>query len=315
MTETTALTVHRQEPLSVFSGEEAFSTAQRICRALCSSNLVPESYRGENMGNALIALDIANRMRIPPLMVMQNLHVIEGRPSWASNFIIAALNACGLFSPIRFRVTDLGERDATTYEWTGPKGARERVAKNVKIHDKEFIAYAVERGTGEVLEGPPVTLSMAVSEGWYYRSGSKWPSMPDLMGRYRAAAFFGRLYAPHVLNGMPAVDEVQDTAFDTVPLKGEVIEADPVAKPDEKPAGRPKGVHAALKKAEEAKQAVEEKPAEKKAAKRPLSEPEPAPKDEAPAQDASAGEIIDADYTDADDVFDAPGEDDGYSPD
>jgi len=43
---------------------------------------VPENYRGEtNMGNALIALDMANRMGISPLMVMQNLHVIEGRPS------------------------------------------------------------------------------------------------------------------------------------------------------------------------------------------------------------------------------------------
>ena len=34
--------------------------------------------------------------------------------------------------------------------------------------------------------------------------------MPELMLRYRAAAFFGRLYAPDVLNGMHATEEVED---------------------------------------------------------------------------------------------------------
>lgn len=186
-----------------------------MCRALTTSNLVPENYRGEtNMGNALIALDMANRMGISPLMVMQNLHVIEGRPSWASSFIISALNSSGLFSPVRFKVEDLGEADASYDKWTGPKGAREKVSTKIKIRDRSFQAFAIEKATGEVLEGPVVTISMAVAEGWYSKPGSKWQTMPDLMGRYRAAAFFGRLYAPHILNGMHTEDEVLDLTPD-----------------------------------------------------------------------------------------------------
>jgi len=318
----TALTVQRQAPLSVFSGDDAFSSAQRICKALVSSDLVPEAYRGENrLGNALIALDVANRMEISPLMVMQNLHIIEGRPSWASNFIIAALNACGIFSPIRFRVTDLGPREVSYEVWDGPKGNRTKVKRTAKIHDKEFVAYAIEKSTGEVLEGPPVTLGMAVTEGWYYRSGSKWQSMPDLMGRYRAAAFFGRLYAPHILNGLPTADETADIVATEVEAKPAAAsgEATPLVPVEEKPAGRAKGMHAALKNAEAAKEA--KAPAQEKGA----PEKKPAPKrEEAPASAAKAqSDIIDADFSEDpsgglahhDDVFDAPGEDGNYSPD
>jgi hypothetical protein len=53
---------------------------------------------------------------------------------------------------------------------------------------------------------------MAKAEGWLTRAGSKWQSMPELMIRYRAASFFGRLYCPDILNGMYTADEVADFA-------------------------------------------------------------------------------------------------------
>lgn len=34
--------------------------------------------------------------------------------------------------------------------------------------------------------------------------------MPQLMLMYRAAAFFGRVYCPEILNGMHTADEIQD---------------------------------------------------------------------------------------------------------
>lgn len=118
------------------------------------------------------------------MAVMQNLHVIHGRPSWSSTFIISALNSCGRFSPLRFEMN--GEGDKRTCK-----------------------AWATDK-TGERLEGPEISIDMAKAEGWYGKNGSKWKSMPELMLRYRAAAFFGRLYAPDVLNGMHAAEEVQD---------------------------------------------------------------------------------------------------------
>lgn len=173
--------------LSVFDSAEGFELAQRMAKSLVTSNLVPKDYQGaEKIGNAIIALDMARRTGANPVMVMQNLDVIHGRPSWRSQFIIAALNASGLFSPLRFVVS--GEGDA-----------------------KACYAWAKDLNDGERLEGPAVSIDMAKKEGWFGKQGSKWQTMPDLMLRYRAAAFFGRLYAPHVLMGMPTADEVEDT--------------------------------------------------------------------------------------------------------
>jgi len=169
-----------------FASGQAFELAQRMAKALASSDLVPQQYRG-NVSNTLLALEIAQRIGASPLMVMQNLNIIHGRPSWSSQFIIAALNSCGRFSPLRFRL----EGDTCT-------------------------AYAIEKATGEVLEGPPVSLAMAKAEGWSTKSGSKWQTMPELMLRYRAAAFFGRLYAPDVLMGVYSADEVVEIAAQDV---------------------------------------------------------------------------------------------------
>lgn len=170
--------VETAAPLSLSN----FDHAQRVAKALSSSDLIPQSYRG-NIPNTLVALEIAQRIGASPLMVMQNLHVIHGRPSWSSSFIIAALNSCGRFSALKF-ISD----------------------------GKSCKAVATELATGELIEGPTVTLDMAASEGWATKAGSKWKTMPDLMLRYRAAAFFGRLYAPEILMGLQTQEEARDIA-------------------------------------------------------------------------------------------------------
>lgn len=53
-------------------------------------------------------------------------------------------------------------------------------------------------------------MEMAKAEGWLDKAGSKWKTMPELMMRYRAAAFFGRLYAPEITMGMHTTEEVID---------------------------------------------------------------------------------------------------------
>jgi hypothetical protein len=204
--------------LDVFGSIAGFEAAQRMARALVTSALVPESFRGEsNLGNALVALDMAKRVGASPLMVMQNLHVIEGRPSWSSPFVIAALNNCGRYSPLRFVVTSIGKRTIEYERWAGPKGQRQRETGKMEIEDRTCRATATDRASGEILEGPEVSIAMAIREGWYTRQGSKWVTMPDLMLRYRAAAFFGRLYAPEILMGMPSEDEALDVDYRVLP--------------------------------------------------------------------------------------------------
>ena len=166
------------------SNERAFALAQREATALANSDLVPKDFKG-NVANCLIALGLSKRIGADPLMVMQNLYVIHGRPAFSATFLIACLNQCGRFTPLRYRIT--GEGDERT-----------------------CIAVANDRETGEEYEGPPVSIGMAKAEGWATKSGSKWKTMPDLMLRYRAAAFFARTTAPEVAMGLYTDDELSD---------------------------------------------------------------------------------------------------------
>jgi len=159
-----------------------FEHAQRIAKLLSSSDLVPNQYKG-NIANTMVALEMAHRMNASPLMVMQNLHIIHGRPSWGSSFIIASLNSCGRFGTLRFEST--------------PTSCK---------------AVALDKQSNTQLVGPTVTLEMAKAEGWLDKAGSKWKTMPELMLKYRAAAFFGRLYAPEIMMGLYSADEVVDIA-------------------------------------------------------------------------------------------------------
>ncbi len=196
--------------------EQAFEFIQRRAKLYTQSALVPEIYRGNTPGalaNTIIALNIAARIHADELMVMQNLYVIEGRPSWSSTFIISALNSCGRFSPLHFEVKDLGPRKVVfTQSWKDKNtGERKSVDKSIELTSNlSCTAWAYDISTGEKLIGPEVSYEMAILEGWWTRFGSKWQTMPELMLRYRAASFFGRLYAPEMLNGMYTREEVED---------------------------------------------------------------------------------------------------------
>lgn len=163
---------------------QSFDHAQRVAKMLASSSLVPDTYKN-NIQNTMIALEMSNRIGASPLMVMQNLYIVQGKPSWSSSFIIASLNNCKRFSALRFETGGDGDEYGCT-------------------------AWAKDLATGEKLEGPKVTWAMVKAEGWLAKAGSKWKTMPELMFRYRAAAFFGRLYAPDILMGMHTQEEVAD---------------------------------------------------------------------------------------------------------
>jgi hypothetical protein len=107
-------------------------------------------------------------------------------------------------------MTDHGEKMVQHEYWEGPKGQRTKRTGTLKINDRSCVAWAYEKGTEDILEGPPASLEMAIKEGWYTKNGSKWVTMPELMLRYRAAAFFGRLYAPDILMGMHTEEEIED---------------------------------------------------------------------------------------------------------
>lgn len=240
----------QQQQLSAFSSENAFVSVQRMAKALASSTLVPDAYRGEaNLGNCIIALELSQRIGASVMAVMQSMVPIHGKPTWSASFLIATVNSCGRFSPMRFR-------------WVGKEGT----------DDWGCRAFAVEREGNLELVGALVTIAMAKAEGWYGKAGSKWKTMPEQMLQYRAAAFWCRAYAPEIALGMHTAEEIQDTPTTQEVVRPAVVDVTPT--PPEPKARR--------KKAEpEAIAVTEPVPA-------PTPEPEPAPVPEPEPEPAPA---------------------------
>ncbi|KPB87070.1 putative phage protein [Pseudomonas syringae pv. maculicola] len=214
-------------PMSLLTGS-GFEQLQRVAKALAGSTLVPVQYRAfaetkeygrvtghvpnpAGLPNCVVALNMALRMGADPLMVMQNLYVIEGRPSWSSQFIIAMLNSCGRFSPLRFDLSEPGKSEELTYSATFWKdGKKVTEQRKAKIKHQTCTAWVIEKETGDRLNGPTISMQMAIDEGWLTKNGSKWLTMPEVMLRYRAASMLGRLYAPELLMGLQSREEVED---------------------------------------------------------------------------------------------------------
>lgn len=255
-----------------FLNVESFEFSQRVANMLSNSTLVPEDYRAikkvkvgkDNYGNmqfrdepnpnglsnCIVALNMANRMGADPLMIMQNLYLIEGRPSWSSQFIMASINNCGRFSSLRFEVENLGEVEVEYQETVWNSGRKNVVTKTLKVENSTCVAWAIESGTEipsfsledlkehggvykcckfygiPLVESSKISVEMAVKEGWYMKNGSKWKTMPEQMLRYRAASFFGRVYAPELLMGLRSVEEEQDRIIDVTPDKSVSEQAD-----------------------------------------------------------------------------------------
>ncbi|HEU4662505.1 MAG TPA: hypothetical protein VFS55_00595 [Dokdonella sp.] len=169
-----------------FTDLQSFELAQRAAKCLAASTLVPQRYQN-NIPNCVIALNMASRIGADPLMVMQNLYVVHGNPGWSSKFLIACFNECGRYSSVKYRMVGTRGKD-----------------------DWGCIAYSKELATGELIEGPLITIDMAKKEGWYNKSGSKWQTIPEQMLRYRAAAWMINTTAPEIAMGIRTDDELHD---------------------------------------------------------------------------------------------------------
>ena len=190
-----------------------FDLLQRQGKMFAASSLVPQQFQG-NVANCAIALNMAMRLQADPMSVMQQLYIVHGKPAWSSAFLIATFNKSGKFSSIKYRFSGTEGTD----DW----GCR---------------AWATELSTGDKITGPLVTMGMAKKEGWSTKNGSKWQTMPELMLKYRAAAFLIRTTAPEIAMGIYTVEEVHDVwdkeyrPSQTIvqePVRATIIESQPV---------------------------------------------------------------------------------------
>ena len=198
---------HEVATQGAFTSLENFKELFDMGKMFASSSLVPQAYQGKPMDCA-IAVDMANRMGVSPMMVMQNLYVVKGKPSWSGQACTSLINGSGQFKNVH-------------HVYTGEKGTDTRGC----------YVEATRIDNGEVVRGTEVTMEMAKMEGWL--SNSKWKSMPEQMLAYRASAFFARVHIPNALMGMQLAEEIIDIekpkikATDpSAPVESEVINSD-----------------------------------------------------------------------------------------
>jgi len=170
--------------ISLLLDIEKFEHAQRVAKMLSTSTMVPDHFR-DNIGNCVIALNYAARVGIDPFMCMQKMYLIHGKPAIEAQLQIALFNRSNEFSNLQYKLSGNGD-------------------------SRQCTAFAITAKTGEEIEGPAVSIDMAKKEGWFGKKGSKWQTMPELMLRYRAAAFFIRLNAPETTLGISTMEEAID---------------------------------------------------------------------------------------------------------
>lgn len=180
--------------LGIFGTSDNFIMAGQMAKALSKSTIVPKEYQG-NEANSMVAIEIAQRLQTSPLMVMQNLNVIQGRPSWSAQFLIAMVNGSGKYE-MELQFDEKQDKDG-----------------------KPFSCQCWTMRHGRKVTGIVVDMDMAKAEGWVGKNGSKWKTMPQVMLRYRAASFFARMNCPELTLGYYSKDEVLDGDFKEYPLE------------------------------------------------------------------------------------------------
>ena len=168
----------------IYSSSDTFQLAFQMAKGLSQSTLVPQQFQN-NPANCLIALEQSNRLNISPMAVMQNLYIVQGKPSFSSSFVIGLINASGKYDmELQF---DEEEKDGKPYActcWTEKDGRK--------------------------VTGIKITMDMAEKEGWSKKNGSKWLTIPQVRLRYRAASFFARMNCPELSIGLYSKEELDD---------------------------------------------------------------------------------------------------------
>lgn len=172
-----------ESALDTFLNPALFEQLQRGAALLAASKLVPDHFKND-VPSCFIALELAARMKMDPIMLMQRTYVVHGKPGFEAQFVIALINSSGRF------------RDPLSWEMTGTGPNRKAVCFTYR-HDGRRVECEV-------------TMEIAKAEGWIDKKDSKWKTIPDLMLQYRSASWFGRLHCPEVMMGMATVDELED---------------------------------------------------------------------------------------------------------
>jgi hypothetical protein len=162
---------------------------------LSSSNMVPKAYQGKPQ-DILVCVQWGMEMGLAPLQALQNIAVINGKPSVYGDAMMALVQA----SPVCDDVEEFFEGEGTP--------------------NPVAVCIASRKGR------KPVTVKFSVEDakraGLWAKQGP-WTAYPKRMMQMRARGFALRDAFPDVLKGLISVEEAQDYPDEAKPR--------PVAKP------------------------------------------------------------------------------------
>lgn len=197
-----ALEVQQQDRGDVFADPAAFAHWHRVAFMFANSTLVPSHLRGENnVPNLLIALDVARRLRLNPLQVVQSLYEVSGTAGWKATFVAALAMHDGW--DVDYEVAQL---EPPIVQFKHKDGPRELPNLGVR---------AVMTKGGRRKQGPQVTSQQAIRAGWATK-GENYTNNCEQMLCYRAITFAVRLHAPGLLFGLSTVDELAEVQDDMI---------------------------------------------------------------------------------------------------
>ena len=160
---------------------KSFQEALTLSDYLADSSMVPKDFQGK-AGNVLVAIQWGMEIGLKPLQAMQNIAVINGRPSlWGDAVIALARNS----SACEYIIETQTATEATC-----------RVKRR-----------------GEPEQVRTFSMSDAKAAGLAGKQGP-WTQYPKRMMQMRARAFAIRDVFPDVLKGLPVAEEVMDTPRD-----------------------------------------------------------------------------------------------------
>ena len=144
-----------------------------LAKAFATAKMVPKDYQG-SPGDCYIAIKLAQRFKMDPWSVMQEMYLIQGKPMMSGKLATAILNN-SLAEPLRPEYS--GEGDERIITLTGrPEGDAEPLSVKAKVKDART-------------------------------ANEQWKKNPDQMLMYFAARMWGRRYAPDILLGIVFDDE------------------------------------------------------------------------------------------------------------
>jgi hypothetical protein len=118
------------------------------------SDFIPDHFKNRP-NNCFIAVEIATRLRMSELMVMQNLGVVHGKLGFAGQFVIGAINAAKIFD------------DRLRFQIQAANAAGNLVDNSdASAFDKTFTIRAYALTKGKAVVGPWIDWNVVASEGW-----------------------------------------------------------------------------------------------------------------------------------------------------